>query len=89
MAASHRACRQAGYDQSGAVLSVAALPSGVWRLNELESKTRANRRRGDIALSQSRHVAGLRTADLHLFNYRPCVMDPLLAAQAAAVGRKA
>jgi hypothetical protein len=43
----------------------------------------------DIALSQSRHVAGLRTADLHLFNYRPCVMETLLAAQAAAVGRKA
>ncbi|MFX5785417.1 hypothetical protein ABTE36_23270, partial [Acinetobacter baumannii] len=55
-------------------------------MNELESKTRANRRRGGLALSQSRHVAGLRTADLHLFNYRPCVMEPLLAAQAAAVG---
>jgi hypothetical protein len=71
------------------MLDAAALPSGIWRLNELESKTRANRRRGGIALSQSRLVAGLRTADLHLFNYRPCVMVPLLAAQAAAMGRKA
>jgi hypothetical protein len=58
-------------------------------LNVLEIETRSNRRRADIALSQSRHVAGLRTADLHLYQLPALRQEPLSAARVAAVGRKA